>query len=355
MGQVADQLLIEDLVYRDLTMTRIMLCVIVVIVTLEVAVPLYAQKSNKSDVKSTREDVEVVSLEYPTQHAQMSRYLAVVSGETDSTEEGSSNFSDFDYVFAFSQGKTSRSDKERVEFRTEDQFSDGSSHSLNERQLKVENHYWIERGGNARDYFDKKPEERQSPVIAWDPFSMPINYWASLRVADDSSYRGVVSHIMPPGRMFDAEIDGLSRRIGRWRQGKEEELGYAEVVFDPKYGDMPTEMRIRLLKEGFKTVDPKNLIKCTQLYQQNETKWFQHASGKFLPSEVRCVKFRGDTSGWKLQIEWWLGDEVPDEVFTVEDLLKSHLKASAVDQLADQRKEQKAEAERKGKQVNEKK
>ncbi len=321
-----------------------------------IAVPARAQNSgSERGTRSNLEKVEAASLEFPAQHAQMCRYLAVVTGETDTTEDGSGNFSDFDYVFAFSQGKNSRADKKRVELQTDFQFADGTTHALNERQLKVESHYWIERGGNARDYFDKKPEERQSPVIAWDPFSMPINYWASLRVADGSSYRGVVSHIMPPGRMFDAEIDGLDRRIGRWRQGKDEELGYAEVVFDPKYGEMPTEMRIRTLKARVKTVDPKNLIKCTTLYQQNETKWFQHASGKYLPSEVRCLKFRGGTSGWKIQIEWWLDDEVPDEVFTVEDLLKAHLKASVVDQLVAERNEQKAVAERKGKQANEKK
>lgn len=320
------------------------------------AVPSLAQNSGgERDTTSTLEKVEAASLEFPAQHAQMPRYLAVVSGETDTTDDGSDNFSDFDYVFAFAQGKNRKADRERVDFQTDFQFADGTTHVLNERQLKVENHYWIERGGNARDYFGKKPEERQSPVVAWDPFSMPINYWASLRVADESSYRGVVSHIMPPGRMFDAEIDGLNRRIGRWRQGENEELGYAEVVFDPKCGNMPTEMRIRTLKEGFKTVNPKNLVGCTTLYQQNETKWFQHSSGKFLPSEVRCVKFRNGASGWRLQIEWWLDDEVPDEIFTVDDLLKAHLKASIVDQLVAERKEQRAAAERKGKQANERK
>ncbi len=35
----------------------------------------------------------------------------------------------------------------------------------------------------------------------------------------------------------------------------------------------------------------------------------------------------------------------PDAVFTLADLLKSHLKVSVVDQLADQRKEQKAKGQ----------
>lgn len=313
---------------------------------------LFAQSERQKELLS---EVERASLEYSLQFAKMHRYLAVVTGETDSTDDGESSTSEFHYVFAFLQGKSQKADIKRAEMEDSIAGAGGWTHAITKRQLTTESHLWVDYGDGKPKDCSKVKKEEFSPMTSWDPFSMPLNYWACLRHHDAGSYRDIAIHIMAPGKMVDADIDSQGRSVGRWRHGKPTELGYNTVVFDPKVGNMPTEMHMFDFKTGRTKLDLKDLTNGTKLYHRNETKWFQHASGKFLPSQVRCLKFRGGTSGWKLAIEWWLDDEVPDAVFTVEDMAKSHSGTSVVNQLLEQRIEQKEVANRKGRQVDEKK
>lgn len=324
--------------YPTLTAATILL----VFVTKVTAV--YAEDGSSD---STRDKVEAASFAYIGQYAEMERYLVVVHGETEWSEDRIGGAGNFVYKFAFNKGRTSKEDRLRIQHNGSNDLSDGrTAPDWNAWRLKIKDHDWRGHGGHGSDVAGKKPEELGTAVKAWDPFGMPLDYWATLRVGkDDATLRRIVDFVMPVGKMAHAEIDGFGRRIGIWRHGNPRELGYIELTFDPKFGDMPTVLVNRSLKAGFKKVDVSRPKACTELYQRNETKWFEHHTGKFLPLETKCVKFRGDAAGWRLRYEWWLDDEVPDEVFTLQDVLNAASGQSVVDQLIQQREERRAEEE----------
>jgi hypothetical protein len=314
---------------------------------------LSAQSLPEGVDKAIFDKVDAASLEYPAQYAGMKIFLAVVKGETEVNSEAGGNFSDFRYVYAYRAGKTRKQDCERVELIETLNFPSRNPESINRFEMTAEGHHWIGTRDYAVDRFGSDDPLLKPQLAIWDPFSMPLNSYACRLVRDENSYRDIASYTMIPGKMFHAEIDAIDRRVGRWRAGLPEELGYDEIVFDPKFGNMPVEMRTRVLRPGFTTVDPSDPIKCTRAYQRTQSKWFKHPSGNYLPSEVRCVETNADEiSGWTIHIEWWLDDEVPDEVFTIEDLLKAHLNASVVNALELAREQQKVAAERRNSEAN---
>ncbi|GAB5403746.1 MAG: hypothetical protein Aurels2KO_19770 [Aureliella sp.] len=293
---------------------------------------VYAQ----AEKLTTREKVEEASYAYPAQVAGMDRYLAVVTVAKESQYDDMSSMSDGTYRYALSRGKTLSDDKVRIESGSFLEASNGGTDDRRYvRRLKLRGHDWVGMQGHYGDYFEK-PDDGPTRRATWDPITMPINYYAA--TSTDTS-RQVINHIMPAGHLFKTEIDGVDRRVGYWRHGLKQDLGMTKVIFDPKVGNMPTEMVMRDFKFGESKLNEDSPEKNTVFRQKNETKWFKHRSGNYLPQEVRCIDVvRKNTSGWKLTYQWWIGDEVPDEVFTVDDLRRADSGTSVVDELVEKRR-----------------
>jgi hypothetical protein len=292
------------------------------------------------------DQAEQASQAYAAQFSTLPKHLAIVTGETDTDEPDERSMGEFEYIYAFRDKPDDSLYIERAQVKMTVESADGTSQTRTGRYLKGEFLIMMEEDRNVRDYSGDPPASRPKLEMAWDPFSAPLIYYASLKQTTPNNYRSIAALVMPPGRLLDAQVDGQGRSVGRWHAGRPTNPVLVEVVFDPQFGSMPTEMRVRTLKPGVKTLDIADPIGCTELYQTSETTWFQHASGHFLPSEVRCVKSRGTLSGWKLQIEWWLGDEVPDEVFNIGDVFPFLGETATINKLIASRLKQKREAEK---------
>lgn len=212
-------------------------------------------------------------------------------------------------------------------------------------------HYWVRYNIDAADIIDEPVEERMSGIRNWDPFSMPINFYASLKVRGEN-YNNIVNYSMPAGGLIDATMDKEARLVGLWRNEGKELLGCNEVTFDPALNNMPVRMVIRLLKDPDDDIDRSNAFERTSVYQINETKWFKHESGKYLPKQVDCVCFRNGPRSWRIKMDWWLDDEVPEKIFDVQDMVAARIGGSVVEQLINERAEkekQKTETEKESK------
>ncbi len=293
--------------------------------------------------EGVRGKVEEASYAYVAQLSEMDRYLVVVSIESEDHGKMGALGSAV-YRFALHRGKLSDEDKLRVEHGEFLEFSDGQTHRRSmERRLTIKGHDWFSSGGRASDYFGRL-EEGPTPPVDWDPMTMPIAYSAAPRLRRDEgeSLRSVINHIMPAGQLFKTEIDGLDRRVGYWRHDVKQDIGYNLIVFDPKFGNMPTELSMRVFKPGEIEVDVFDPRVNTVFKQKNETKWIKHPGGKYLPREVRCLSTFGANTdrmvGWHMTFEWWIDDECPDAVFTLDDFLATNARESVIDKLIEERR-----------------
>lgn len=115
---------------------------------------------------------------------------------------------------------------------------------------------------------------------------------------------------------------------------------------------MPVRMVMRLLKDPDDDIDRSNAFERTSVYQINETKWFKHETGKYLPKQVDWVCFRNGPRSWRIKMDWWLDGEVPEQIVDVQDMVAARIGGSVVEQLINERVEkekQKTEAEKQSK------
>jgi hypothetical protein len=286
------------------------------------------------------DDVDRMSLNYTLQYAEMDRYLVNVLGTGETHDPKSTCIDDFEYVFAYSKGKTKADDRERVEQNQTVLCNSGNKVKDTRRELTVRDHLWV--GSASADVWDELAipmEQRRWSNYTWDPFAMPLENWGVLSVAR-KNYRDVVNYQMPSGWLFKGEIDEFKRRIGYWHHGRNKDLGYVRIIFDPRVGGMPVEKRSRAFEPpSSRELNPENPTVGTCLHELNETKWYRHPNGKYLPKEVACWRFYRDgrVSGWKMEMEWWLDEEVPEAVFELEDFRKSRTRNSIVNELIEKR------------------
>ena len=284
--------------------------------------------------------VEDAALAYTAQYAELERYLVVVYG----SDETQTFYSDFRYVFAYAKGKSKDEDQERVDIVRSRTYASGNESHRNLSQLIEKDHFWTRTGANAGDIFHRPVEERAGLIDPWDPYSMPIDYW--LRpYYKDRDYREIVNFIMPAGEHFDAELTEDGKLVGRWRHGVSQLLGYNEVTFDPAMGNMPVQLTMRDLTGKHRDFNAENAKERTTTYQINKSEWFKHPTGLYLPKVVSCQLYDNEPAGWRLRMLWWLNDEVPEEVFTIEDVVKAHLNSSVVERLIRDRATEEKEKE----------
>jgi len=77
------------------------------------------------------------------------------------------------------------------------------------------------------------------------------------------------------------------------------------------------------------------------MYSKTETKWEQHSSGMWVPTEIDSEQPDVAPQSYSIKIVWWIGDEVPNEVFTLDDLKLATLRQSKAHSLIQAKKAKK--------------
>jgi hypothetical protein len=65
-------------------------------------------------------------------------------------------------------------------------------------------------------------------------------------------------------------------------------------------------------------------------FDSTKTKWKKHQkSGYWLPTEIESAEVhRYHKASYEVKIYWWIDDEVPDEIFELEDFKKAVIRRS---------------------------
>jgi hypothetical protein len=300
---------------------------ILVITFLSFAGTLFGQGAKEVDQEDS------AGLEYALQYSENKKSMAYVVGLCDSQEDDEViSMFEFDAIYAFRQlddGEVC----ERFERTGVRNFSTGlRPEVVDERVLRDRRHEWIERGGSIFDARllnpDKNEQDSYTPVNVFDPYALPITYTNGV-VATDAN-RNVLDLMMPHGRFFEGFTKGDGTQVGVWFHGKEKDIGLTILGFDERSGNMPTKCEIRFRKKGRPggTLDKTEPYKTTNMYSKTETKWDQHVSGMWVPTEIESEQPNVAPQSYSLKIVWWIGDEVPDEIFTLDDLKLATLRQS---------------------------
>jgi len=297
----------------------------------------FAQTKSKSD----RE--ENLGIEYAIQYAEMTRYMVYVVGTEDDQEGNRAAFFNFEAIYAY-RGEDKGRSTERFEKIGHWIASDDTTRDINERSLKDFEHDWIERYGNITDVKlldpSKNPDDFYTPVVGFDPFALPITYTKTIGKAGAS--RACLDYMMPVGQMYESISKGGGVDLGVWYHGPNKDLAITVFQFDEKFGGMPTELSMRLRKKGRPggALDKPDPYGTTEPYLKTKTSWVKHAeSGFWLPTAIESEELTRNPRSYTIQLMWWIGKEVPDEVFGLDDFKKAVLKRSKAHELIDIRKE----------------
>lgn len=294
------------------------------------------------DEPTDLELVDQASVNFAVRHHSIDRYLVVAEGFTDCSENENQVVGDFEYFYAFSDdGNDPSRVRERVENSSIVLSTSGGTYPREVRQLKSDGKYWMNSGADIFDVL-KLPLDvpRPTPPVVWDPFTLPVSFWSTLRLPFPD-YRNLESYVMTPGRLFSASVSE-KHLTGRWKLGKPKEYGFCEITFDRNQENVPIRMRVYSYKPGVDSVNDKTFQRNSVLSCEAVSQWKKLKSGALVPEIVECVEMtdRRSPSSWKVKMQWWVEDEVPKEVFTAEDFARSHVRDSVIHRLTNAQVEQ---------------
>ena len=81
----------------------------------------------------------------------------------------------------------------------------------------------------------------------------------------------------------------------------------------------------------------------TRPYSKTVIQWTKHsASGYWLPSAIESEELGKNGSSYTIKVQWWVNEEVPEEIFGFEDFKKAVLRRSKAHELIQLRKDSKS-------------
>jgi hypothetical protein len=134
---------------------------------------------------------------------------------------------------------------------------------------------------------------------------------------------------MPVGQLHDSASLGDGVTLGVWIVGEYKE--YANIIlFDRKQGGVPIHYSSRMKKPRVPPLDKCDPMKNSDPFDNTTTKWKKHEkSGYWLPTEIESAEVhRYHRASYDMKIYWWINDEVPDEIFELEDFKKAVIRRS---------------------------
>ncbi|MFN5273373.1 MAG: hypothetical protein ACK5E3_09215 [Planctomycetota bacterium] len=288
-----------------------------------------------------------LGVEYIAQVAEISKYMAYMVGTYERPgikDEDIAAITDFEMIYAFQRGKQGKSST-RFERTGRKILSDGYGDNYDERRLKNWEHDWIQNGNFRRQIYDYKREHEKQMVEFkrlldpnssslplynpepefLDPLFLPLggaNIWLG---AEGMTF----NHPMPVGQLHDSASLGDGVTLGVWIVGEYKE--YANIIlFDRKQGGVPIHYSSRMKKPRVPPLDKCDPIKNSDPFDNTKTKWKKHEkSGYWLPTEIESAEVhRYHRASYDMKIYWWINDEVPDEIFELEDFKKAVIRRS---------------------------
>ena len=292
----------------------------------------FAVQAQGTGEKPTEEEL---GIEYLVQISEMPKYMAYMVGTYERPgikEDDIASFFDFELIYAFRKELRGKSTA-RFERTGRKILSDGGGENYDERRLKNSEHDW------KNDYFsqgivdEKKildtlpPGQRYEPTPEFiNPLYLPLLGANFITDGDPSVH---LKDIMPAGEMYDsASIEG-GVNLGIWITPKEKYI-LRIFQFDGRYGGMPTQTFTRMKKPRVPPLDKCDPMKNSDPFDNTTTKWKKHEkSGYWLPTEIESAEVhRYHRASYDMKIYWWINDEVPDEIFELEDFKKAVIRRS---------------------------
>jgi hypothetical protein len=289
----------------------------------------------QAQVTTEKPTEEEIGIEYLVQISEMPKYMAYMVGTYERPgikEDDIASIFDFELIYAFRKEPRGKSTA-RFERTGRKILSDGDGTNYDERRLKNSEHDW------KNDYFsqgivdEKKildtlpPGQRYEPTPEFlNPLYLPLFGPNSIPGGDPSKY---FKNTMPPGQMHDSAFLGDGVTLGVWIVN--EPRNFVNIYrFDGKQGGMPFHTTGRLKKPRVPPLDKCDPIKNSDPFVNTTTKWKKHVkSGYWLPTEIESAEVhRYHRASYDMKIYWWIDDEVPDEIFELEDFKKAVIRRS---------------------------
>ena len=178
----------------------------------------------------------------------------------------------------------------------------------------------------------------------FDPLMLPVAFWSILELDNDPEM-GIESIFNLKDLITGVREPNTNCIVGWW-WGRTavtgEKFCIREYTFDPKQGGMPTRFRVWNIYKGENEEQARQLIQTAKPYQVTETKWIRGLDEIWFPTELDIRNQTGKSirRSWTIKLSW-IVDDVPDDVFTFEDVQLSEVGRSVVDKLISEAAKQK--------------
>ena len=287
------------------------------------------------DAESQRERVLDAATQYTLLAATLEHYAVVVHWESQAVVDGSHSIHEYRLFEAFDKPKG----LSRYEFKG-DRFYPGKKFDTEvaDRQFETGGSRYRASGTSmGGDYLPEpiditgKTEEElvHNGIRRVYPLYFPIAFTYGL---DEGSSAGdeIVNYVLSPKKLFHAELKGQNP-AGLFYHGERRTVGVNEVTFDAE-SSMPIERRYYFAGDPkvAKTITPSTARELP-LMERNVTKWQKFGEDTYLPIEVEVQSFIPYRKSYHMKLRWWLGEDVPPEVFTKEDVIASYTDESVWD------------------------
>jgi len=289
-----------------------------------------------AQVTGHKSDAEDLGIEYMVQCATMTKYMAYVVGTAEDPGTKSEDVAailDFELIYADRREKQGTSST-RIERTGRKILSNGDARSFDERRLKNSKHDW------TNDYFSQGIEEHRKlldtlPVgQRYNPTPELLNpLYLPLLGPNDIYFGADTNNTLKDAflteEIYDSGALAEAVKFGVWILGRNRD--FVNIIrFDGKQGGMPTETLCRIKKPRVPPLDKCDPMKNSDPFDNTTTKWKKHEkSGYWLPTEIESAEVhRYHRASYDMKIYWWINDEVPDEIFELEDFKKAVIRRS---------------------------
>ena len=271
--------------------------------------------------------------DYALLFAKTERYLVIVDFKAEKVVDGVHGLKDYQIY----EGRDRNRELWRYEIEGE-AFYEGSElpEGIGQRKLVRDGLEFVATG--SPDHVFTKlweisklsdAERRGFPVKLISPLSLPIEFTYHLDVGSQIADEEILSPVLPHDKLLFAKRDG-DRLLGYFAHGRKNN-GAHKFVFDGETGN--------LLERNFYTPKPPgparlgsiNEITSMRLTERNVTEWKKFSDDLYLAVRVDIRSFIPYRKSYQMTLHWWLDDEVPEAVFSKDDVLASTRGESVLD------------------------
>jgi hypothetical protein len=233
---------------------------------------------------------------------------------------------------------------------------DGATDYRYRRLLAVDGHEYSQRG-DSRNSLAKFVDLTKTPVKVsrypiYDPLLLVGEGTGIFLVGYNHIGEGKISAGLELDRLFPATgfVGGFSipdsaslRAVwGYGRIGGNKDFSFmGEIFFDAKQGFRPGEIRYYLFHPD---LDLKNPRKSSTPYSISRFEWIEKDREVWLPVKIdlRSTAFndKSNKKSYSLDVDWWINDEVPEAAFTFDDIVKSEIGDSVLNQMVAKRQKE---------------